>query len=245
MRPSWSNLNSSFEQWAFRNGLGRRLQRLEHAKLLERHPASRESGRTDKRLIRLTESGRLAALGGIDPPAAWQRPWDGRWRLAIFDLPEVQNKQRVKFRRALKQLKFGYLQNSVWLSPHPFGPLAGRAGETGVNVESLTLFEGRPAGGESDQDLVHGAWNFGLIQHRYDLWAKVAAQAPRPRLGNEAEWRAVRHWARREREAWAAVTTCDPFLPSVLLPAGYPGRKCWEQRLDVLGNLARALRKTH
>jgi len=243
MRPTWSNFNGSFEQWAFRSGLGRRLQRLELEKLIEQQ-ADRKGTSLDERVCRLTESGRLIAMGGIDPAAAWNRPWDGRWRLVLFDVPESKNAERVKLRRVLKDLKFGYLQNSVWLSPDALTAHAGKMAGASVEVESLTLFEGRPAGGESDQDLVRGAWSFGVVQQRYEAWLKVAAKAPRGRLGGEAQWRLVRQWARNERSAWTAAVACDPYLPEPLLPAGYSGRKCWTQRIELLGNLAADLRRT-
>lgn len=243
MRPTWSNMNGSFEQWAFRSGLGRRLQSLEQEKFLEQQGA-RKGASLDERACRLTESGRIIAMGGIDPVTAWERPWDGRWRLVLFDLPETRNKQRVKLRRVLKDLRFGYLQNSVWLSPDSLATLAGRFAGACVEVESLTLFEGRPAGGESDQDLVRGAWSFGAVQQCYDAWTRVAGQAPRMRSGGEAEWRVVRQWAHRERAAWAAAVACDPFLPMSLLPAGYAGQRCWAQRIEILGNLAADIRQT-
>lgn len=195
-------------------------------------------------MLRLTESGRVAALGGVDPAAAWARPWDGHWRLVVFDLPENQNKQRVKLRRALKDLRFGYLQNSVWISPDPLTTHAVKLAGVQIDTETLTVFEGRPSGGESDQDLVRGAWSFSVVQQRYDAWSKVVSQVPRLRTGGETEWKSVRQWANRERAAWAAVTACDPFLPSALLPPGYAGKKCWSQRIETLGNLAAELSKT-
>lgn len=44
--------------------------------------------------------------------------WDGKWRLVIFDIPEVNKKKRELFRSKLKQLNFKKIQNSVWISPH-------------------------------------------------------------------------------------------------------------------------------
>ncbi|MDF3058914.1 MAG: putative transcriptional regulator, PaaX family [Rariglobus sp.] len=217
---------------------------LERDKFLEQQGRGKRKGMSlDERVCRLTENGRVAALGGIDPVAAWARPWDGRWRLVIFDVPEEEGRKRVKLRRVLKRLRFGYLQNSVWLSPDSLESHAETFAGARVDVESLTLFEGRPAGGESDEELVGGAWSFGLVQQRYEAWSKVASQAPRIRSGGEAAWRAMRQWAQRERAAWAAVTDCDPFLPERLLPARYNGRKYWSQRVDLLRTLAADLRQ--
>jgi hypothetical protein len=106
-RPTFRNLTESFEGWAYRNGFHRQLQRLERQQLLER--LSTDS--TD-RLHRLTEAGRLHALGGRDPEAQWKRRWDGRWRMVIFDVPEGRRLLRNRLRRQLHHRGFGYLQHS-------------------------------------------------------------------------------------------------------------------------------------
>lgn len=46
------------------------------------------------------------------------KPWDKKWRLVIFDIPEKQRSLRENFRRKLKELGFGMVQKSVWVSPH-------------------------------------------------------------------------------------------------------------------------------
>lgn len=234
-RPTWRNWNGSFEEWAFRSGIGRRLQFLERQKLLEIQSA----GESDKRVIRLTEAGRLAALSGVDPVQAWDRKWDGRWRLVFFDVPEQENRQRVKLRRSLKNLRFGYLQNSVWISPDPFDRLREQLKGLSTNAESLTLFEGRPAGGESDQDMVNGAWNFRQIHQLYARWSEIAKTAPVVTAWKDAELKVMRSWASRERAAWREAMEADPFLPFGLLPAAYPGRKCWEQRMRLFREIGK------
>jgi DNA-binding transcriptional regulator PaaX len=37
----------------------------------------------------------------------------------LFDVPTGQNAQRERLRRCLRDKGFGYLQNSVWISPDP------------------------------------------------------------------------------------------------------------------------------
>ena len=102
-RPTWRNLTESFEGWAYRRGLLRQLQRLEKQQLLERQADPRD------RLHRLTEAGRLQALGGRDPEASWKRHWDGRWRLVLFDVPEARSSARNKLRRYLQSLNLRQL----------------------------------------------------------------------------------------------------------------------------------------
>ena len=61
----------------------------------------------------VTAQGRLHVLGGRDPETQWARPWDGQWRLVLFDVPTGQNSQRERLRRYLRDKGFGYVQNSV------------------------------------------------------------------------------------------------------------------------------------
>ncbi|MDO8543309.1 MAG: PaaX family transcriptional regulator C-terminal domain-containing protein [Opitutaceae bacterium] len=206
-------------------------------KLIETRP----SATSGERVVRLTNAGRKAALAGVDPKEQWTRRWDGRWRLVMFDVPEHENRRRVELRRALRVLRFGYLQNSVWISPRPMDQIRRQLRDAEINPESLVLFEGRPAGGESDQDLVCGAWDFPALQALYDDWSRVADGAPNPKAGRPQLAQDVRAWAARERSAWAAIANRDPFLPEALLPTGYAGREVWRRRVDLLRALGQSL----
>lgn len=54
------------------------------------------------------------------PLLEWRkRPWDGKWRVVMYDLPEKIKSKRDILRNWLKRLGFGQWQMSVWISPHP------------------------------------------------------------------------------------------------------------------------------
>src|SRR5688572_10765724 len=111
-RPTLRNLTSYYEQWAYRNGFPQQVGRLEQADLLTRDQRS-----LSEQLYSLTKAGRLHALGGRDPEERWSRPWDGVWRLVLFDLPNGEVGLRDKFRRLLRLHYLGCLQRSVWVCP--------------------------------------------------------------------------------------------------------------------------------
>lgn len=46
-------------------------------------------------------------------------PWDHRWRVVCFDIPEAQRSARDAIRRIIKQLGFVQLQQSLWVHPLP------------------------------------------------------------------------------------------------------------------------------
>jgi DNA-binding transcriptional regulator PaaX len=237
MRPTFRNLTDSYESWAYRNGLLPQVGKLERRHLLERDPKS-----PDDRLYRLTEQGRLHALGGRDPQAQWSRHWDGRWRLVLFDVPIDQNARRERLRRYLRGRTFGCLQGSVWITPDPVhGEREILAGGK-VNVASLLLLEARPCAGESDAEIVEGAWDFDRINGFYARHLKVLCQCPAATLRDSAAAGALRRWAADERHAWLDAVTIDPLLPERLLPPGYLGRRAWRQRVELLGQAGRRLR---
>jgi len=236
-RPTFRNLTDSYESWAYRNGLLKQASRLERQQLLERDAAA-----PDDRLYRLTAQGRMHVLGGRDPEAQWARPWDGRWRLVLFDVPTGQNAQRERLRRYLRDKGFGYLQNSVWISPDPLVQEREILRGGKINVESLLLLEARPCAGESDAEIVAGAWDFERINRRYAHHLKVLKERPGGALRNDAAAKALLRWAGSEREAWLDAVTSDPLLPGRILPADYLGQQAWRTRVEVLRDASRQLR---
>jgi phenylacetic acid degradation operon negative regulatory protein len=237
MRPTLRNLTDSYESWAYRNGFLRQLTRLEKLKLIESDPGS-----TDERIVRLTEAGRLHALGGTDPEARWSRPWDGMWRLVLFDLPRGQNAHRERLWRYLRNNRFGLLQNSVWITPDPLREERDLLSGDRINVESLLLMEARPCANESDAEIVDGAWDFKRVNHRYARHLKVMEKRPTGSLRDGATARALRRWAAEEREAWLDAMSIDPLLPECLLPRDYLGRDAWNRRKEVFRQAGQQLK---
>ncbi len=223
MTPTWSNLNESFESWAWRNRLGRRIAELERLELIEARP--RQNG---ERLVRLTEAGRRRALGGRDPLAQWSRPWDGRWRFLLFDLPREKKHLRMDLWRSLRAHHFGYLQGSVWVTPDPTAKLRELLAAAPVDPESSLLLEGRPAAGESDREIVDGAWDFEKINRLYRQYLDFIRRRPPAGSG-------LVKWLRRENHLWLSAHRADPLLPEQLLPSGYLGRRAWAERARLLG----------
>lgn len=237
MRPTFRNLTDSYESWAYRNGLMRQMASLEAQQLLERDPES-----PDDRIYRLTWQGRLHALGGRDPQARWAREWDGRWRLVLFDVPTTQNSHRVRLRRYLRDKGFGYLQKSVWITPDSLDDERQILGGGKINVKSLILLEARPCAGESDAEIVAGAWDFEHINRCYKVHLKILDERPGGTLRNDVAAKALLRWATAEREAWLNAVTNDPLLPKRILPSGYLGQHAWRQRVAVLRDAGRQVR---
>ena len=227
LRPSWRRLEGDdFEAWAWRNGLSRRLAELAREQLIERHPDPDLT-----RVVRLTEAGVRLALGGRDPMKEWERAWDGNWRMVLFDVPMGQDDLRQQLLRVLRRRNFGYLQKSVWVSPDATADVRATLGESRVQADAFLVMEGRPAAGESDAEIVQGAWDFGIINRRYEHYLVVTEKLPRTRSG-------VVDWVQRENSAWKAALKIDPLLPARLLPPDYRGTAALQRRRHVCAHLA-------
>lgn len=236
MRPTWRNLHGSFEEWAYRGGCLRQIRELEAKGYLESAEAAAGTGRVH----RLTTKGSLAAMGGGDPEERWNRDWDGRWRMAVFDLPEEKRGLRNELRRILRKTRFGCLQGSVWITPEPMDAVREDLKRVHGGCGVLSFFEGRPCCGESDAELVSAAWDFGRINGLYaDFLAHLEAAPGRAAVTRER----LLEWGRRERELWLACLAADPLLPAVLLPRSYAGRAAWRKRAEVLRRTARLAKR--
>jgi len=232
MQPTWRNLDSSFESWAYGSGLLRQIQRLERQAYVE----SRRDAQTGERLIRLTAKGVAACRAGADPEACWERQWDDKWRMVIFDVPESNRALRARLRNRLASEKFGCLQQSVWITPAPFGALLEELRGVAVDGGSLTFMEGIPVAGETPDDLVASAWDFQTIRKAWDELLAHLNSAADPSLVQDRKHLAA--WITEERRLIQHCCRIDPLLPSVLLPKDYSGRKVWKLRGKILAKLA-------
>lgn len=88
-----------------KSSLSQALKRLREGGLIEQIKLKNDI------LIKLTEAGKELINDRFE-----EKNWDGKWRIAIFDIPEEKRIIRNLFRRNLKKWGFKHLQKSVWFS---------------------------------------------------------------------------------------------------------------------------------
>jgi len=233
-RPSLRRLLEGYEAWEYREYGRHQLRRLTLDQLVEtRHHA-------DQIVYRLTDLGRLKAIGGRHPPTQWARAWDQRWRMVLFDLPVGRDKLRQQLLRWLHRNQFGYLQQSAWISPDPLEEIRAALTDYHDDVECLTVLEAAVCAGYSNEALVQGAWSFGEINARYSAHLQLVTRDFQALREDGFRRIATLSWLRDERAAWLHAVTLDPLLPAPLLPSDYQGRKAWDARRSAFSRLARA-----
>lgn len=133
-------------------------------------------------------------------------------------------------------------QHSVWITPDPVSRDHHTLGGQAVNVESLILLNARPAAGETDEQIVAGAWDFPVINRGYQRHLEILAECPEGSLQDKKAATVLQRWARQERAAWQEAVSMDPLLPECLLPADYVGIRAWQERLAAMAKVAEQIR---
>ena len=193
-------------------------------------------------MYRLTESGKRRALRGHDVEEHWKREWDGWWRQLIFDLPVEEQQARQKLLRWLHRRGFGYLQDSVWISPDPVDDLAKALKPFRDDVESFAVLECRCAAGFSNSALVRGAWPFDTINQAYQAYRHFAKDAVRRMKSTRLHPKELFTLLREERERWANAYHHDPLLPRSLWPDTYEGPQAFGLRKELLALLPKQVK---
>lgn len=223
--PTFRNLSGPFEDWCARTGANRHLARLEQRRLID----SKLKG-----MLRLTDAGRQAVFGRRDPREHWDTKWDGQWRIIMFDLRLDQNTERQRLRRYLHSRGFGFLQKSVWVTPHSLLDEAKLLTDTKVKAKSMFFLDARPAAGESDEEIVSATWDFERINERWQAYLELLAAAPPASLSSDSEAQTFYEWTSTERRAWLHAISIDPLLPKQLWPDAYLGETAWQERESAM-----------
>lgn len=92
--------------------------------------------------------------------------WDGKWRLVLFDIPEVQRYVRDRLRRALKRLGLGILQASVWITPNNIKNEVAEIEKRMSLTSKIKYFE-ISRNTNLDQKIIEKAWNLGELSDQY------------------------------------------------------------------------------
>ena len=175
----------------------------------------------DKALhFRITGAGRRQLIKCYPALKIASQPWDGFWRMVIFDIPEKNRQARDLLRRQLVKLGFGKLQNSTYISPHDHGKSLLDFLEARGLVGKVLLLEAKQKHLGKPQVLAERVWDLQDLARDYE---KIIDRLS-TRFG-------IRDQAKREEflkkvyQEYLRVLNKDPFLPKELLPKDWPTEK--------------------
>lgn len=154
-------------------------------------------------------------------------PWDGQWRMVIYEVPGGQRGVRDEARRELAWLGFGPLATSTWISPRDqLDAVADRLG--GIPGLRLDLLTCRAASAERDQEMTARCWDLAQLNRDYGEFVETY----RPRLASIRSGELSPQGSLLLRTElvhdYRMFPFRDPDLPAELLPAGWRGTEAHE-----------------
>ena len=183
--------------------------------------------RKGKIYIRITSFGTKMTQRDFPLLHLQNKPWDGRWRIVMFDIAEIYKRKRDDLREKLKELGFGMLQESVFITPHDiikdFSEYAESIGlRDSVDVLEASYILGDP------RELAKRIWKLRELSKKYLEIFQEAQKMKNSHLtiisGSAKQLNSKMKEIKDIREMkarYVKILLSDPFLPSVLLPKNY------------------------
>ncbi len=136
------------------------------------------------------------------PLLEWRKkPWDGKWRVVMYDLPVRLGGRRNVLRNWLKKLGLGQWQMSIWVSPHPIIDRVDEVlGKVGLR-EYCSVHESRRVVGVSDKEFARKVWGLDELNGKYKDCLSEKTEANKRNMYE--------------------LLMADPFLPKELLPSDW------------------------
>ncbi len=145
--------------------------------------------------------------------------WDGRYRIMMYDIPELNRKQRDALRRIIQIFKLGMWSTSVWVSPYPIDDLVSKLRT--LNLEHLVQVLKAQFFDYGNLEFAEKIWKVSQLNTEYkNLYKSINKIVNKPR----GKRRMVDIF-RNSFIHYQALISKDPGLPSNLLPKDWYGMK--------------------
>lgn len=159
--------------------------------------------------LRLTSQGAKRVFRDFPLMSITKKPWDGKWRIVVFDIPQKQAAVRDRLRGKLKELGFGMLQKSTWVSPHDFVQDI-REFLAFHNLEEMVLvLEAKNIAGFSNKGIVEKVFSLSKLNEEYKELLEECKNIFKKGKKDDLP---------KLKDKWLELTLKDPFFPKELLP---------------------------
>lgn len=152
--------------------------------------------------------------------------WDGRWTMAIYQVPESDRGIREQLRKQLAWHGFGQLSPSTWLSPHNLmDEVRQLALECpSAKVDALWCGTGNL---QEDRDLAARCWDLDQLGADYRQFIGTHASFDSDAPSEDQDGRAALIGRMRIVGDFRRFLFRDPYLPAELQPPGWPSGEAY------------------
>jgi phenylacetic acid degradation operon negative regulatory protein len=188
--------------------------------------------------IRITSEGQKIIQRDFPMFSLQNRKWDQRWRIVMFDVEEVNKQVRDRLRNKLKELGFGMLQESVFISPHDIlQDFIEFSESTGIE-DYLYILETNKLIIGNEQEFANRIWKLVDLNEKYEnLVSQIHEIRNEHLLSNSGRMKKsddqmgvkVRNVqenvknVKNVKNSWLRIIKEDPFLPKTFLPKPWYG----------------------
>ena len=160
--------------------------------------------------LKLTDKGQKR-LDAVLPEHEKKAKWEEKWYIVAYDIPEHKRLYRDILRNALKNLGFGRLHKSLWISPFNFlGDVEDLAKKYKISRFVLLAVSNR-LGREDSAFLAERIWKLDEVNEAYEEYiekAKEGKLSPQEKIFS-----------------YLIILKNDPQLPKELLPENWFGEE--------------------
>lgn len=182
--------------------------------------------------MRITSEGKKVIQRDFPMLLLQNKHWDGRWRIIMFDVEEVNKKARNRLRRKLKELGFGMLQKSVFISPHDLLRDFSEFAQASGIKDYLYLLETHKLVAGPEREFANRIWRLDDLNERYkDIVAQIDkiknshlfSIDDRSKKSDSGAKENMQKTCANIRNNWLKIVIDDPFLPKMFLPKPWYG----------------------
>jgi phenylacetic acid degradation operon negative regulatory protein len=169
-------------------------------------------------------------------------PWDGRWHLVTYSLPQAMRTERGHLRTGLSWLGYGMLSPGTMVAAYPMsGEVCSLLKE--LDVESyVDFFTESRLEMKSDAEIVTRCWDLPDLNRRYVQFIDRHRAAFESLISNDVARDTLPHSESFVHRFWAtyefsAFPREDPRLPAKLLPEDWRGKEAAELMTELRSTL--------
>ncbi|MEX1052278.1 MAG: PaaX family transcriptional regulator C-terminal domain-containing protein [Patescibacteria group bacterium] len=152
-----------------------------------------------------------------------KRKWDKKWRIIIFDIEEENRNTRDLLRIKIKELGFGLLQKSVWVSPYNVFPYLKKfINDNGLKNKAV-LIESQKIS-IKNYEIADLIWPIKKIENNYRSIYKKLTQIKKSTTNKKKIKILKKSFDKTYKELVNQILK-DPHLPKELLPKHWPQEK--------------------
>lgn len=179
--------------------------------------------------IRLSNQGKTKLRRDFPLFAMQKKPWDGYWRLVIFDISETSRYIRDILREKLKNLGFGRLQQSIYISPYDFEEDIVEFLESHKLLGKAFVLTAKHHLMGDAQILAEHVWKLDELNEEYQEMLDKLEKIKTPKVDLEKKQKAVQQL----RIEYFDLLLRDPLLPKELLPKDWVGHQLLKEISNI------------